>query len=178
LNNEKSALIIIDLQNDFTLKTGKAHACSSQADIVIPRINELIETCENKNIEVIYFKTEWKNFIIKLLTKNSVKVGSHGAQFDDRLTHEKKNVFIKNDKNIFSNKDFVDYLKKNNIKKLFLSGLALEYCINTSFKEAQKINVETNIVSDAIISYKCTELTPLLNKYFPNESLVLSSNII
>ena len=177
MEQEKSALIVIDLQNDFTLKNGKAHACTSQADITIPKINELIKIFENKNIEVVYFKTEWKSLIVKLLTKNSVKPESHGAELDKRLTSLKKTIFVKNNKNIFSNEEFLEFLKKNNINKLYLSGLAVEHCINTSFKEAQKLNIETDIISDAIISYKCTELTPLLNKYFPSKNLVISSSL-
>ncbi|MEP0354883.1 isochorismatase family cysteine hydrolase [Paraglaciecola sp.] len=178
MNEENSALIVIDLQNDFTLKTGKAHACASQADLIIPKINALIKTCEQKNIDVIYFKTEWKNLLVKLLTKNSVKVGSYGAELDSRLTSDNKSIFVKNNKNIFSDKHFTEYLQQHKITNLYLSGLAVEFCINTSFREAQKLKIKTNIVSDLVISYKCTDLEPLLGEFFPTDSLILSTNLV
>nr|WP_289028139.1 isochorismatase family protein [uncultured Paraglaciecola sp.] len=112
MEQEKSALIVIDLQNDFTLKNGKAHACTSQADITIPKINELIKSFENKYIEVVYFKTEWKSLIIKLLTKNSVKPGSHGAELDKRLTSLKKTYLLRIIKIFFLTGNLWNFLKK------------------------------------------------------------------
>jgi len=178
MNKDKSALIVIDLQNDFTQKNGKVHACISQVDIIVPRINNLIKDSENKNVEVIYLKTEWKNLLIKLLTKNSVKPGSSGAQIDERLTSLNKTVFMKNNKNIFSSQEFIQYINTNKINKLYLTGLAVEHCIKVSFDEAKSLNLDVYIVSDAVISYKCTELIPLLNKHFPKEKLVTINSLL
>lgn len=41
MKKQKSALVVIDLQNDFTLETGKAHACVSQVNKLFYVVNQL-----------------------------------------------------------------------------------------------------------------------------------------
>lgn len=153
--SEKSALIVIDLQNDFTLETGKAHACTAQVDKLIPIVNNLSEQFAREEKHIAYLKTEWSNPIVKLLTKNSVKRGTPGAEFDSRLKISGNNIFTKGDKNSFSCSNFVEFLEKNSINHLYLAGLATDYCIKITSENAIKKGYQVTVVNDAVAAYKC-----------------------
>lgn len=152
---EKSALVIIDLQNDFTLESGKAHACTSQVDKLIPIVNNLSEQFSQEKRYIAYLRTEWSNPIVKLLTKNSVKRGTPGAEFDSRLKMYSDNVFTKGDKNSFSCSNFVEFLENNSINHLYLAGLATDYCIKITSENAINKGYQVTVVSDAVAAYKC-----------------------
>jgi len=177
MNRERRALIVIDFQNDFTREDGKSHACVKHVDEIIPRINDLINLFEKSNDDVIYIKTEWTNFFIKLLTGNAVASGSYGAELDKRIKQVNSHVFIKDNENIFSNVKFVQFLKNKNINKLYFVGLAVEYCIKTSFQVSQKYKYKTYVVRDAVATYRCNNIDKAVRKYISEDSLIKSQAI-
>ena len=162
MNQQKSALIVIDLQQDFTLKTGKAHACVSQVDELMPIVNELSRKFIEKEQEVLYLKTEWSNPLVQLLTGNSVKKGTKGADFDRRLKIVSDRIFIKKNKNAFSSSEFVQFLQANSIEHLYLVGLATDYCIKISAENALKNGYRVTVVQDGVAAYKCDNLVKSL----------------
>ena len=153
----KSALVVIDLQNDFTLNTGKAHACTSQVDKLIPVVNHLSEKFVKDSKKIVYLKTEWSNPIVKLLTGNSVKRGTSGAEFDNRLKIYGDNIFTKGNKNSLSCIEFVKFLESNSINHLYLVGLATDYCIKVTSENAISKGYKVTVVKDAVASYKCQD---------------------
>ncbi|VEP15731.1 conserved hypothetical protein [Hyella patelloides LEGE 07179] len=155
MNQQKSALVVIDLQNDFTLENGKAHACISQVDALIPVVNKLSKIFIERKQNVVYFKTEWSIFLVQLLTGNSVKKGTKGADFDSRLEIVSDNIFTKGNKNIFSSSEFVQFLQTNSIKHLYMAGLATDYCIKISASNAIEREYRVSVVEDGVAAYKC-----------------------
>ena len=151
--SEKSALVVIDLQNDFTLNSGKAHACTSQVDKLIPIVNNLSEKLVKNNKKIVYLKTEWSNPIVKFLTGNSVKRGTSGAEFDNRLKIYGDNIFTKGNKNSLSCFEFVIFLESNSINHLYLVGLATDYCIKVTSDNAINKGYKVTVVKDAVASY-------------------------
>ena len=153
----RTALLIIDLQNDFTLDEGKVPACTSQIQDVINKINEMIKSRNEKGELTALITTHWSNPLMKLLTKNSVKPGSFGAEVDARLSKQITNHFIKTNKNIFTSKELNTWLKENDVKELIFSGLALEHCIKTSVKAAISKDYRVSLLSEGLASYKCDQ---------------------
>ncbi|KST68232.1 isochorismatase family cysteine hydrolase [Mastigocoleus testarum] len=155
ITQQKSALIVIDLQNDFTLENGKAHACTTQVDRLIPVVNKLSKQFIEKQQDVVYIQTEWSNPLVKLLTGNSVAKGTKGAEFDSRLKIVSNNIFTKGNRNIFSSSEFVKFLQTNSIAHLYLVGLATDYCIKVSAEHAIANGYGVTVVRDAVAAYKC-----------------------
>lgn len=153
----KTALLIIDLQNDFTLDDGKVPACTSQIQGVIDKINQIVEKRNKEGELTALITTNWSNPLVKLLTKNSVKPGSFGAEVDARLSKQIKNHFIKTSKDVFTSKDLNTWLKENDVKELIFSGLALEHCIETSVKAAISRDYIVSLLSEGLASYKCDQ---------------------
>ena len=175
---QKPALIVIDLQNDFTLENGKAHACISQVDELIPVVNKLSEQFIEKQQDVIYFRTEWSNPLVKLLTGNSVAKGTEGAEFDNRLKIVSNKIFTKGNKNIFSSSEFVNFIQTNFIAHLYIVGLATDYCIKISAENGIKNGYKVTVVQDAVAAYKCENLAKSLQALSSkNIAVVQSGNI-
>lgn len=163
IERQKSALVVIDLQNDFTLETGKAHACIFQVNKLFPVVNQLSKKFIETEQEVVYLKTEWANPLIKLLTGNSVKKGTKGADFDSRLKIVGDNIFIKGNKNTFSSNNFRQFLQDKSIAHLYLVGLATDYCIRVSAIEAIASGYQVTVVRDGVAAYRCEDFLKSLD---------------
>ena len=163
IQRQKSALVVIDLQNDLTLETGKAHACVSQVDKLFPIVNQLSKKFIETEREVVYLKTEWSNPLVKLLTGNSVKKGTKGADFDSRLEIVGNNIFVKGNKNAFSSDDFKQFLQDKSIAHLYLVGLATDYCIKVSAIEAIAQGYKVTVVRDGVAAYRCEDFLKSLD---------------
>ncbi|WP_269539158.1 cysteine hydrolase [Cerasicoccus fimbriatus] len=151
----RSALLIIDLQNDFTRKDGKLPACIEQMEQVIESINRAVARRNAQQELSAAVITQWSNPIIRILTKNSVKPGTHGAELDARLNPGITNCFTKSNKDIFSSKDLTEWLQANHVEEIILSGLALEYCIKTSAIAAINRGYSVSVLRDGVASYQC-----------------------
>ncbi|MGD1919676.1 MAG: isochorismatase family cysteine hydrolase [Pleurocapsa sp.] len=175
IKKQKSALVVIDLQNDFTLETGKAHACVSQVDKLFPVVNQLSKKFIETEQEVIYLKTEWSNPLVKLLTGNSVKKGTKGTDFDSRLEIIGNNIFVKGNKNAFSSNDFKQFLQDKSIEHLYLVGLATDYCIKVSAIKAIASSYQVTVVRDGVAAYRCEDFLKSLDTLASKDVAVVES---
>lgn len=161
----KTALLIIDLQNDFTLDEGKIPACTSQIQSAIEKINQALEQ-RNRDSELsALITTRWSNPLTRLLTKNSVKPASFGAEVDARLSKQIENHFVKTSKNIFTSEELKKWLEENEIEEIIFSGLALEHCIKVSLKAAISRNYKVALLTDGLASFKCDEREKYILKF-------------
>lgn len=151
----KTALLVIDLQNDFTRDDGKVPACTSQVSDAIHTINAAIHQRNQDGELSAVVTTRWSNPLVKLLTKNSVKPGSFGAEVDARLSRDIHPRFIKSSKDIFTSQELTQWLKENDVEEIIFSGLALEHCIAVSVKAAISRNYRASLLAGGSASYRC-----------------------
>lgn len=172
-----AALLVVDLQNDFTQATGKAHACVEQVDLMIPIVNQLIASFQQAERPVLCVKTAWKSRLVKLLSSNSVQPGTQGADWDERIQTDHLRTFTKPDKDIFSSNSLRAYLQTHNIQQLYLCGLAIEHCLRISYQSAQQQGFQAFLVKDAVAAYRCHDVHRLVVKYFPNTATITSCEL-
>ena len=168
---ENSALIIVDVQNDFC-KGGKLSV--PDADLIIPDINVL----QNK-FETIILTQDWhpknhKSFAsqhskepfseIKTFYGTQTLWPDHciqntkGSDFHKDLKTEKASLivrkgfredidsysaFFENDKKTITGLN--GFLKDIGIKKIYLSGLAFDFCVFYTALDAKELGFEVNI---------------------------------
>lgn len=172
----KSALILIDLQNDFC--KGGALAVPD-GDEVIPLANEL-----QTRFDLIVATQDWhpaahKSFasnhanqkpgeIIELNGVSQTMWPDHcvqhtkGAEFHPRLkTGKIKKIFQKGmDIEVDSYSAFFDnkrmhqtglekYLRDQGVTDVYLMGLATDYCVKFSCLDAVQLNFKTHLIQDA-----------------------------
>jgi len=173
---EDSALILIDLQRDFC-RGGSLEV--PDAEVLIPLANQLQESFDNIVATKDWHPVDHVSFasshlgkkINDILVINGVQQvlwpvhcvqNTPGAEFHRNLSTDKINkiVFKGTDKDIDSYSAFFDnarlretdlknYLQEKNIRKVFIMGLATDYCVKYSCLDAVALGFETYLIEDA-----------------------------
>ncbi|MFW5856024.1 MAG: nicotinamidase [Bacillota bacterium] len=146
------ALLVVDLQNDFC--PGGALAVPG-GDRIVPVVNELLEQFElvvaSKDwhpADTVHFES-WPEHCLQQ---------SEGAEFHPALEDKKiDKVFYKGTKDKddgysafeATNLDLENYLRERNVATLFITGLALEYCVKETALAAASRGFEVYLVEDA-----------------------------
>jgi nicotinamidase/pyrazinamidase len=148
-----NALLIIDVQNDFC--PGGALA-APKGDKVVPVINKLMNkfdlvlaTKDWHPSDTVHFN-KWPKHCIQ---------GTKGAEFHPDLHHQSiSKVFVKGTRNIddgysafeATNENLVDFLKKNGVDTVYVTGLAIEYCVKSTVLDALRNHFKVFVIKDAV----------------------------
>jgi len=174
--NQNAALILVDIQNDFL--PGGALAVP-QGDEIIPLVNELqnrfdlivaTQDWHPKNHGSFAENHDGKE-IGELISLNGLQQilwpvhcvqETDGGMFAENLNREKvKKIFPKGtnievdsysgfyDNGHFQSTGLSEYLKEKNITRVFIVGLATDYCVKYTALDALKLGFETIVFSDA-----------------------------
>jgi len=176
INQKKCALIIVDVQNDFS--PGGALSVS-EGDQIIPVINRIQE-----NFDFIVATQDWHpaNHGSFAANHSGKKVGdfiklngldqilwpvhcvefSDGADFHKSLYNQKWRKIFKKGTNpevdsysgFFDNgkteeTGLGDFLKNLGIEKVFVTGLAADYCVKFTVLDALDLGFKTYLLTDA-----------------------------
>ncbi len=153
-----SALIIVDVQNDFCL--GGALPVPGGNE-VIPILNRYIEVFSYKNLPIyatrdwhpenhISFKTRggpWPPHCIQ---------NTWGAEFHPNLNIPSHTIIVskatepnKEAYSGFEGTNLENDLRNRRIRRVFIGGLATDYCVKETVMDALKIGFETIFLEDA-----------------------------
>lgn len=183
-NKEKSALIIVDVQNDFV--PGGALAVTD-GDQVVPLINEIQKKFRNVVATQDFHPADHGSFaanhpgkiqgefidlegLTQILWPVHCVQGSLGADFCSDLDQSHWKAIFQKGKNpkvdsysgFFDNArrgdtGLGDYLKSVGIEQVFVCGLALDYCVKYTALDAKSLGFDTYLISDAT---KAVNLNP------------------
>ena len=177
MNFEKdSSLIIIDLQNDFC---PDGYLAVDGGDQIIEKINSLqtfftsivltqdwhpcdhLSFASNQDDKAPY-ETIKMPYGVQVLWPDHCIQGTFGAEFHKDLDTSKANIIVRKGyrKNIDSYSAFYEndrstmtgldgFLKQNNIKKVYICGLALDFCVYYSAIDAKNLGFETYVILNA-----------------------------
>ncbi len=153
------ALLIVDVQNDFLPGGSLAIA---EGDQIIPVLNRYIKIFQGAQLP-IYATRDWHpanhcsfNDQGGIWPKHCV-ANTWGSAFATTLRLPDTTVIISKattaDKDAYSGfegTDLVEQLRAANIKRLFVGGLATDYCVLNTVKDALKKNFQILLLQDAI----------------------------
>lgn len=161
---KKSALLIVDVQNDFC-PGGKL--AIPEGDRVVAVLNKYIMVFSNKRLP-IFASRDWH----PLKTSHFKKYGgdwpqhciqeTKGAQFHPDLFLPENTIIIskgiEEDLDSYSaflgqnlsGDDLSDILRELEIEKLFIGGLATDYCVKNTTLDALDNGFEVSLLIDAI----------------------------
>ena len=155
--NNNSALILVDIQNDFC--PGGSLAVK-EGDAVVPIANEL-----QKRFPLVLATKDWHppghSSFVSLWPPHCVQETA-GAEFVVGLdTSRVARVFLKGtDPEVDSYSGFFDnehlratglgdYLKERGVTDVFIVGLATDYCVKFTALDAVMLGFKTTVVADA-----------------------------
>ena len=152
------ALIIVDVQNDFM--SGGSLAVPN-AEEIIPVLNDYIKIFQKKQGR-IFATRDWHPVNHISFKKYGGLWPTHcvrntkGAQFHHRLKLPKNTIIISKamalDKEAYSGfgqTTLFNELIKNNISRIFIGGLATDYCVKNTILDAVRLGFNTYLLFDA-----------------------------
>jgi len=152
----RTALLIVDIQNDF-VHSKNSPVYVSPAKKIIPKIVKLLTACRKKKIPVIYTVTfhkkdrsDWA-----LLDKKHNRVycieNTSGAKTIPEINPQKKEYIIKKKRySAFYETGLERLLKKLKIKRLIVCGVTTSCCVSSTARDAYFRDYEVVVVSDAV----------------------------
>jgi nicotinamidase-related amidase len=163
---KKRALLIIDVQNDFTGEKARMPVDKGQANTMITNLNRLTDALDPAETEVIYIGNEYEKWDLLNVFRNFAALkGSEGAKLDQRLRKIGQAYFSKKRGNAFSNPELGAYLRKLGASDLFISGLKAEFCVYATVKAALKRHYKTTVLTDCIATTSEKKRQALIGKY-------------
>ncbi|WP_265823692.1 bifunctional nicotinamidase/pyrazinamidase [Geovibrio ferrireducens] len=172
---KNTALIVVDVQNDFC--PGGALAVKNGSRVV-PAINSLMDSFEvivgtqdwhpvnhssfASNNDAEPFSVKTLNGVNQVMWPEHCIQGSNGADFHPDLHADAFNIIIRKGTNpdidsysAFTENDGVTvtglrgWLSELDIKKVYITGLATDFCVLYTALDAVKAGFETYVIEDA-----------------------------
>jgi nicotinamidase/pyrazinamidase len=183
--NDNTALLIVDVQNDFIPRGALA---VKGGDLVVPVINALQSKFDHVIATQDYHPADHGSFaanhpgkkpgefielagLPQILWPVHCVQGSKGTDFHPDLSQSQWKAIFQKGKNpevdsysgFFDNArrgdtGLGDYLKSTGINRVFVCGLALDYCVKFTALDAKSLGFETTLIVDAT---RAVNLQPL-----------------
>jgi ureidoacrylate peracid hydrolase len=172
---EDAAMVVVDMQNDFVHEKGAVRRLSGEGGIPeaslklleapIPCIRELADAFRKAGRRVIYIYTAWEpdysdvaiplgKMADKAKEAGALVRGSWGAQIVDELTPEKgDHMVVKKAYGAFFQTSLDRVLRNLNIRALVVTGVATNYCVETTIREAVAYGYDVVLVSDGAATF-------------------------
>jgi nicotinamidase/pyrazinamidase len=200
-----NALIIVDIQNDF-IPGGRLPVPAG--DQIIPLVNELQDTFQLVVATQDWHPHQHKSFasnhhgkkpfekimlhgLEQVLWPDHCIQGSSGAEFHKDLnTNKVQSIFRKGmDPEIDSYSAFYDnghkkstglagYLREHKVQKVYVCGLAADYCVFYTAKDALKENFKTYIIEDATCAIDPGAFQKLKQEILSSGGQIITSNLL
>jgi len=156
--SEQDALIIVDVQKDFC--PGGALPVP-EGDQVVPVLNNYIKKFTKAGTK-IYATRDWHPSDHKSFKRNGgiwpphCLQGSDGAEFHPDLTLPSEATVISKATEPsmagysgFEQTELEKELRKQSVKRIFVGGLATDYCVKSTVIDALRLGFETILLVDA-----------------------------
>ncbi len=158
LNPKKSALLVIDMQNDFL--NPKTPAYTENAKYIVANIQEIVKIARKKKIPVIYtahchqdpkidggMTAQWWP---EIRNKETLVTGTKGAEIIKELKPlPKEKIIYKHRYSAFYNTDLEIYLRGLCVTDLIITGIMTGICVESTARDAFFRDFRVFVVGDA-----------------------------
>lgn len=157
---DRTALLVIDVQEDYTQDTRKRKWPRGYVEERLARINALAQETKRAGDPVIVVRHQFEGFLanslIHMVGEGLGTATSGGLGLDPRLAIEADAEFIKHVGDSFSVAALNDYLAAHDVGRVRLVGLDGCYCIKSTALGALKRGYDVVIEEDAVLSINQT----------------------
>lgn len=155
--NSSDALIVVDMQNDFS-KKGKIpiknfNLIAKKIDCFInsqPNEFKLILSMDKHPIDHFSFE-KWPMHCVKETKGSQITEKIHLNSINTYFVEKGQNKDLEDYSAFKSNglkNNLEDFLKTNKIKRVFIAGVMSDYCVKYTFLDSEKYNFETYCIED------------------------------
>lgn len=147
----KTALIVIDMQNDYLCDKRKPRF-TYDTDKLVGDVNALIHEYNSKGCEVIYIRHIIQNLPTNRLLFGYSIAGTEGAELYGGLDIVSGHIFDKLVGDALSNKQLRELLQQKGIDTLHLCGLDECGCVTSTALGAAKRGIKAEILRRGTVS--------------------------
>ncbi len=158
LNPQKSALLVIDMQNDFL--NPRSPAYTQNAKYIISNLQKLIKTARKHKIPVIYTAHCHQNPKIdggmtaqwwpEIKNRQTLVAGSKGAEIIKELAPlPNEKIIYKHRYSAFYNTDLEIYLRGLSVTDLIVTGIMTGICVESTVRDAFFRDYKIFVIADA-----------------------------
>lgn len=140
-----TALIVIDMQNDYLCEKRKAKFAYNTTDLTV-NVNKLIHQYKDKGCDVIYIRHIIQNLPTNRLLFGFSIAGTEGAELYSGLDIVSDYCFDKLVGDALTNKKLMEHIQKRGIKQLHLCGLDEFGCVSSTALGAAKRGIKAEII--------------------------------
>jgi nicotinamidase-related amidase len=173
---KKSALLVIDVQKDFTQSSGRLPVDLNHVEQMIANINAIVASTDTETLLPIYIGNEFRKLDPLNIFRNFCAIrGTAGCGLDPRLKIVGDMYFSKEEGDALSNPALVSFLRKSKIEHLYLTGLQAEACVYRTFRGALKHGFSCSVIQDAIASKTEARRQRMLRKFASQGANIVST---
>lgn len=151
-----SAFVVIDVQEDFTRRTGKDAFDPAYRDAAIDNINDKLTAARSEGEDVVFIKHVFRDWpailIMKLIAGGTGTPGREGLRIDPALDAADAPVFDKSIGDAFSNDGFEKFLADRKVGHLKLAGLDACQCVQLTAKGALARGYSVEIIEPTLLT--------------------------
>ncbi|MCK7610753.1 cysteine hydrolase family protein [Roseibium sediminicola] len=152
----ETALVVIDVQEDFTRSTGKHAFDPEKRDAALAAISREIEACRAAGHRIAFIRNifqDWPVILAMKLVGGGVGTpGREGLKLDRTLDVQNAPEFVKSIGDTFSNPDFETWLADKRVGRLILVGLDTCHCVQLTARGALARGYEVEIREPATLT--------------------------
>lgn len=178
---EKSALILIETQNEWMHKDGKLYkALVKDKEMMynsIKNIEKALDYARKNNIEVIHVGLRFEKGYPELANGKSglrkaipnagtFPINEFGSQFYETVQPIEKEFVVtgRTGASGFTGSNLDVYLRNNKIENLYLVGYATHVCVESTLRDAHEKGYNTFLISDGTSAFNSTQQEYVLNE--------------
>lgn len=192
---EESALLVIDMENDILKEDGKAAAFGVWKTVeesnTIQNTKKVIDKARDENIPIVYIRLAFRPDYVDLefspaplwimaKDEEAFMEGTWGSEIVDELKPESEDyMVIKRRVSAFHDTDLETLLKGLGRKTLVVCGVATNFCVEGTVREAADrefypVVLEdcTASVSEEAAQFPLEEVFPMLGSVITSEELI------
>jgi ureidoacrylate peracid hydrolase len=161
LNPSETALIVIDVQNDFCAKGGyfdKTGADLAPIDPAVDRMSEVVSAARDAGVTVIFVRSHYDPVYLSPAQNERrrrvgwdiplCRQGTWGVEFYKLSPEPREVVVTKHRYDAFFNTDLELTLRSNGIRNVTLCGVATNVCVESTARSAFFRDFEVVLASD------------------------------
>ncbi len=147
---KKTALVVIDLQNDITKNYKK----------IIGQVNAAIDWAASKDMHVIYIR----HYNLSEKTRN-FKPDTKGSELVPELSVVSENIFEKSKASALTSEAFAGFIEKKGIEEFYITGADATGCVKSTSYNLVKAGYKVHVISDCVTSYDLKKLDEMFTYY-------------
>jgi ureidoacrylate peracid hydrolase len=178
MQSSQTALLIIDVQNDFCSAQGAMAALGRNVGPIqqtMPQLKECIDRCRAAGMMIVFIKTEHgpltDSHVWQSRAKNAVRICASpwGRAFYEVEPDATDFVVTKHRYSAFIGTNLDLALRANGISTIVLTGFTTNVCVESTARDGFMLGYETITLSDCTAAFSQTEHESALfnlNNYF------------